>query len=64
MVPVAILLALAPLAFWPGYLPKLFETSNGYVHMRAITATLWILMLIVQPLLIGARRFREVASGW
>ncbi len=53
----AVLLALAPLAFWPSYLSKLSETSNGYVHMHAVTATLWLLMLIVQPLAIGARRF-------
>jgi hypothetical protein len=53
----AVLLALAPLAFWPGYLSKPFETSDAYVHMHAGTATLWMLMLIVQPLTIGARRF-------
>ena len=53
----AVLLALAPLAFWPSYLSKLFETSNAYIHMHAVTATLWMLMLIVQPLAIGARRF-------
>jgi hypothetical protein len=53
----AVLLALVPLAFWPGYLSKLFETSNAYIHMHAVTATLWMLMLIVQPLAIGARRF-------
>jgi hypothetical protein len=53
----AVLLVLAPLAFWPPYLSKIFETSSGYTHLHAVTATLWVLMLIVQPLLIGARRF-------
>ncbi|HWN70438.1 MAG TPA: hypothetical protein VNM90_22515 [Haliangium sp.] len=53
----AALLVLAPLAFWPGYLSKPFETSNVHTHLHAITATLWLLMLIVQPLAIAARRF-------
>lgn len=51
------LLALALVAFWPSYLSKLFDTSNVYIHLHAITASLWMLMLVVQPLAIGARRF-------
>jgi hypothetical protein len=51
------LLALALVAFWPTYLSKLFETSNVFIHLHAVTATMWVLMLIVQPLAIGARRF-------
>jgi hypothetical protein len=53
----AVLLALAPLAFWPSYLSKTFDTTSAYVHMHALTATLWMLMLIAQPLAIAARRF-------
>jgi hypothetical protein len=53
----AILLVLAPLAFWSPYLSKVFDTTTAYTHVHAITATLWMLMLIVQPLAIAARRF-------
>jgi hypothetical protein len=53
----AALLALALAAFWPSYLSKIFDTSNPYIHLHAVTASMWVLMLIVQPLAIGARRF-------
>lgn len=53
----AALLALALVAFWPTYLSRVSATSNVYVHMHAITAALWVLMLVVQPLTIRARRF-------
>lgn len=45
----AILMALAVVAFWPGYLavPKL--ALSGWLHFHAVTGTLWIFMLIVQP---------------
>lgn len=54
----AMLLALALIAFWPGYLamPKL--QLSGWVHLHAASGTLWMLMLIVQPwaILSGRRR--------
>jgi hypothetical protein len=53
----AVLVALVPLAYWPTYLSKIFETTDDYVHLHAATAALWALLLIVQPLLIGLRRF-------
>ena len=44
-----VLMALAIVAFWPGYLvvPKL--ELSGWLHFHAMSATLWMLMLIVQP---------------
>jgi hypothetical protein len=51
------LLALALLAFWPSYLSKVLDTSNAYIHLHAVTAAMWVLMLAVQPLAIRARRF-------
>ncbi len=52
----AMLMALALIAFWPGYLavPKL--QLSGWVHFHAISGTLWILMLIVQPWAIRSGR--------
>lgn len=51
------LLALALVAFWPSYLSKLLDTSNAFIHLHAVTAAMWALMLAVQPLAIRARRF-------
>ncbi|MBC7771411.1 MAG: hypothetical protein H7210_02835 [Pyrinomonadaceae bacterium] len=54
----AMLMALALIAFWPGYLaiPKL--QLSGWVHFHAFTGTLWMLVLIAQPwaILSGRRR--------
>lgn len=52
------LLALALVAFWPTYLSKLFDIATPYIHLHAVTATMWLLMLVVQPLAISAGRFR------
>ena len=49
------LLALAPLAFWPAYLSKL-SAADGYTHAHAALGTLWLLLLLVQPLLVRASR--------
>lgn len=51
------LLALALVAFWPSYLSKVFDTTNPYLHLHAVTAAMWVLMLAAQPLAISARRF-------
>ncbi len=51
----AVLLVVAIAAFWPSYLSQLFVQS-GYTHLHALTATLWLLLLITQPLLIRAGR--------
>lgn len=49
------LLALAPAAFWPGYLSR-FSSADGYTHAHAALGTAWLLLLLVQPLLITASR--------
>lgn len=53
---VAALIALAILAFWPTYLANPSELGTFYTHLHAGTATIWFLLLIVQPLLIRFRR--------
>lgn len=47
------LLALAPIAFWPGYLSKL-DVADAYMHTHAVLGTCWLLLLVAQPLLISA----------
>jgi len=54
----AAFLALALLAFWPTYLSIGPASSSFYTHLHAITATAWMVMLIVQPLAIRARRLQ------
>jgi hypothetical protein len=49
------LLLLALLAFWPSYLSVLSD-QQAYTHAHALTATLWMLLLILQPLAIRQRR--------
>jgi len=49
------LLALAAVAFWPGYLSKL-GAADRYTHAHAVLGTCWLLLLAAQPLLIIARR--------
>jgi uncharacterized membrane protein len=51
----AALLAVALLAFWPSYVSRPLA-SSPVTHFHAFTATLWMLMLIVQPLAIRKRR--------
>ncbi len=50
------LLAVALLAFWPSYLSRLPNAGSVYTHLHAISATLWVLLLIAQPTLIRLRR--------
>lgn len=50
------LLLIALVAFWPSYLSKGLAASSSYTHLHAAAATLWILMLIIQPMLIRTRR--------
>ncbi len=51
----AALLLLAFVAFWPGYL-KLPKGQLGFwVHLHAISGTLWMLLLVAQPLAIRWR---------
>ncbi|NND45970.1 MAG: hypothetical protein HKN58_11655 [Xanthomonadales bacterium] len=53
------LLLLAMVAFWPSYLSLGPRGSNAYTHFHAIMATLWMLMLIAQPLAIRAGRLQQ-----
>ncbi len=50
------LLALAILAFWPTYLSKPFDAVDRYTHFHAAVGTLWLTLLIAQPVLIAKRR--------
>jgi hypothetical protein len=54
----AALLVAAGFAFWPRYLSRLGHDPGipGYTHFHAAVATVWCLLLIVQPLLVRARR--------
>jgi hypothetical protein len=52
----ALLLIVALIAFWPTYLSPRAPASSSFTHFHALTATLWMLMLIVQPIAILKRR--------
>ena len=45
----------ALIAFWPTYLSRPL-TADTYTHLHALTATLWMLMLVAQPLAIRTKR--------
>jgi hypothetical protein len=49
------LLLLALIAFWPTYVSRPF-TADTHTHLHALTATLWMLMLVAQPLAIRTKR--------
>ena len=53
------LVVLVILGFWPTYLSKYFDGTanfNFYFHFHALMASLWILLLIVQPVLIKKKK--------
>ena len=50
------LFVVALLAFWPTYLSLSSSASSAYTHLHAMTAALWMLVLVVQPVLIKTRR--------
>jgi|SRR5688572_23793942 len=49
------LFLIALVAFWPSYLSQV-ASATGYVHLHALTATLWMFVLIAQPVAILRRR--------
>lgn len=54
------LIALAFLGFWPTYFSKFFDgTANfdNYFHFHFAMASLWIALLILQPILIRKKKF-------
>lgn len=53
----AVLLILAVPAFWPDYLSRAGSADN-YTHAHALLGLLWLLLLIVQPLVVRARKLR------
>lgn len=46
----------ALVAFWPTYLSLPFNASSSYTHIHAVSAVLWMLLLIMQPILIKTGR--------
>ena len=52
---IALLLALAGLAFWPSYFSVLNSTRWPY-HAHAVASTLWLLLLMAQSISIQSRR--------
>ena len=48
----AVSLPLVVLAFWPLYLSRPLASTDRYTHLRAVAGTLWLGLLIVQPLAI------------
>jgi hypothetical protein len=60
---VALLLPAVALAFWPAYLSRLGEAS-WILHAHGLTATLWIVLLVVQSRSIdrNARRLHKISG--
>ena len=53
------LVTLSILGFWPSYFSKFFDGTanfNSYFHFHAVMASLWIALLIVQPILIKKKK--------
>lgn len=53
-------LVLVFIGFWPSYFSKFFDGTadfNQYFHFHAITAVLWVSMLIIQPILIRSKKY-------
>src|SRR5690606_25646842 len=56
VVAVLLLWPLVLVAFWPLYLSRVGE-ADAYRHAHAMAGTAWLLLLVVQPLLVRARRY-------
>lgn len=58
------LLLLAAAAFWPMYLSKSWAGIDRYTHVHAALGTLWMLVLVLQPVLIlGGQRLAHRVAG-
>jgi hypothetical protein len=59
-----VLLLLAASAFWPMYLSKSWASIDLYTHAHAVLGTLWLLILVLQPILIvrGYRQAHRMAG--
>ena len=53
----AVSLPLVILAFWPMYLSRPFAETDRYTHLHAFTGTLWLGLLIAQPIAIHNYRW-------
>jgi hypothetical protein len=54
------LIILAFLGFWPTYFSKFFDGTanfNSYFHFHFALASMWIALLIIQPILIKKKKF-------
>ena len=54
------LIVLAFLGFWPTYFSKFFDGTanfNSYFHFHFAMASMWIALLILQPILIKKKKF-------
>lgn len=61
----ALLFAGALVAFWPSYLSRV-SALNAYTHFHALTAALWMLLLVAQPIAIRTRKLalhRALGNG-
>ncbi len=58
------LLLLAAVAFWPMYLSQPWTTIDRYTHAHALLGTLWLVMLILQPILVlrGSRHLHRIVG--
>lgn len=52
------LLLLAMVTFWPTYVSLPPSANTLYTHFHAMVATLWVLLLIAQPMLMRSGRLR------
>jgi hypothetical protein len=52
----AALLLLTLIAFWPSYISVPMKEYGMWFHLHAVAATLWLLILIVQPITIHSGR--------
>jgi len=54
-------LVLAIIGFWPSYFSGVFQGHSDravYFHLHTVMVSLWLVLLIVQPLLISRRRLQ------
>lgn len=54
------LFLVALVAFWPTYLSQAPSSSSAYTHLHALTASLWMLMLVALIALIWLDRHGRV----
>jgi hypothetical protein len=55
---VALSIPFVVLAFWPIYLSRPFPDTDRYTHLHAVAGTLWLALLIVQPILVHRYHYK------